>query len=159
MLQLNKRLQDGLALVNSIDVGKINGLVGRVCTALTSGHSQVFTKEEEEKLSVSLGLTLQQTSHLTHAVLQVMQQAAQGMVRPASLGEQLKKGGMTEDRVEAFVQNWSTHARAIVDRLRQYSLADRQLKEVGWALNLETSSSCQARQTCPVAHLQLGLEK
>ena len=54
-------------------------------------------------------------------------QAAQGMVRPASLREQLKTVGVMEDYVEAFVQNWTTHARAIVDRLRQYSLADRQV--------------------------------
>uniref|UniRef100_A0A0P4W2P0 COMM domain-containing protein n=1 Tax=Scylla olivacea TaxID=85551 RepID=A0A0P4W2P0_SCYOL len=159
MLQFNKRLQDGLSLVNTTDVGKVSGLVGRVCTALAAGCSQVFTEEEEEKLSGSLGLKVEQIKHLTHTILYIMQQAAQGMVRPASLGEQLKVAGVLEDRVEFFVQNWSIHARAIVDRLRQHSLADRQLKEVGWSLNLETSSSCLARQACPVAHLQLGLDK
>lgn len=159
MLQFNKRHQDGLTLVNTIDVSKISGLVGRICAALTCGRSQVFTKEEEEKLSGTLGLTLEQTKSLTHTILYIMQQAAQGMVRPAALGEQLKTAGVREERVEAFVQNWSTHARAIVDRLRQYSLADKQLREVGWSLNLETSSSCQARQACPVAHLQLGFDR
>lgn len=159
MLQFNKRVQDGLSLVNTTDVSKVSGVVGRVCTALAAGRSQVFTEGEEEKLSGSLGLKVEQIKHLTHTVLYIMQQAAQGMVRPASLGEQLKAAGVLEDRVEFFVQNWSTHARAIVDRLRQHSLADRQLKEVGWSLNLDTSSSCLARQACPVAHLQLGLQR
>lgn len=159
MLQFNKRVQDGLSLVNITDVSKVSGVVGRVCTALAAGRSQVFTEEEEEKLSGSLGLKVEQIKHLTYTILYIMQQAAQGMVRPASLGEQLKAAGVLEDRVEFFVQNWSTHARAIVDRLRQHSLADRQLKEVGWSLNLDTSSSCLARQACPVAHLQLGLQR
>lgn len=159
MLQFNKRSKAGLAIINATDVGKISGLVGRVCTAIASGRSQVFTEEEEEKLSASLGLSKEQTKHLVSTVQHIMHQAAQAMVRPAALGEQLRGEGMTEERAEVIVQNWSTHARAIVDRLRQNTLADKQLGEVGWSLNLETASSTQARQARPVAHLQLGLER
>lgn len=51
------------------------------------------------------------------------------MVRPATLGEQLRAEGVTEERAEVIVQSWSTHARAIVDRLRQYTLADKQVMQ------------------------------
>ena len=40
-----------------------------------------------------------------------------------------------------------------------YMTFPHKLKEVGWSLNLETSSSCLARQARPVAHLQLGLDR
>lgn len=56
-------------------------------------------------------------------------QAAQAMVRPAALGEHLRSEGMTEERAEVIIQNWSTHARAIVDRLRQNTLADKQVTQ------------------------------
>ncbi|XP_071518052.1 COMM domain-containing protein 10 isoform X2 [Panulirus ornatus] len=40
MLHLTKRLQEGIALVNAIDVNKIDGLISRICAALSSGRSQ-----------------------------------------------------------------------------------------------------------------------
>lgn len=157
MLQITKKLQEGISFINAIDINKLNGLLGRVSAALCSGCSQVFTEEEEEKLSSSLGHTMEQTRQLVHTVLHIIQQAAQGMVRPALLGEHLLAAGITQDRVEIFTESWMTNAKTIVDKLRQQTLSEKQLEDIAWELHLETASSCLARQSHPIAHLQLNL--
>ncbi|XP_071518051.1 COMM domain-containing protein 10 isoform X1 [Panulirus ornatus] len=157
MLHLTKRLQEGIALVNAIDVNKIDGLISRICAALSSGRSQVFTAEEEEKLNTSLGHTPEQTRQLICTVLHIIQQAAHGMVRPALLEEHLSAAGISEDRVKIFTEHWAVNAKPIVDKLRQHSLSEKQLEDVAWELHLETASSCYAGESRPIAHLQLSL--
>lgn len=157
MLQITKRLQEGISLINSTDNGKMNGLLSRICTALISNRSQVFTEEEEEKLSSSLGITHDQTKLLIQTVVHIMQQAAHGMVRPALLGEHLLSAGISQEKVEIFTEQWSANAKPIVDKLRQQSLSERLLEDIAWDLHLETASSTQARQSRPIAHLQLNL--
>ncbi|KAG7164740.1 COMM domain-containing protein 10-like [Homarus americanus] len=157
MLQLTKKLQEGISLVNATDISKVNGVMGRVCVALSSGRSQVFTEEEEEKLSVSLGHTRDQTRQLIHTILHIIQQVNMEYCidkRPAVLGEHA--AGITHDRVEIFTEHWTTNAKPIVDKLRQQSLSEKQLEDVG-ELHLQTASSCMARQSHPIAHLQLNL--
>ncbi|XP_045582858.1 COMM domain-containing protein 10 [Procambarus clarkii] len=157
MLQLTKRLQEGISLVNTIDISKINGVLGRVCAALCAGSSQVFTEEEEEKLNSSLGLTPEQTKTVIHTVVHIIQQAAHNMVRPALLEEHLAAAGITQNRVQIFTEHWITNAKPIVDKLRQQNLSEKQLEDVAWELHLETASSNLARQSRPIAHLQLNL--
>ncbi|XP_042888909.1 COMM domain-containing protein 10-like isoform X3 [Penaeus japonicus] len=123
MLQVTKRLQEGISLVNATDINKVNGLLSRVCASLCSGHSQ----------------------------------AAHGMVRPAFLGEQLQACEMTSDKASIFVEHWTTNAKQIVETLRQRSLSAKQLADISWDLHLKTASSGCARQTHPIAHLQLSL--
>nr|XP_027225339.1 COMM domain-containing protein 10-like [Penaeus vannamei] len=157
MLQLTKRLQEGISLINATDINKVKGLLGRVCASLCAGHSQVFSEEEEEKLSASLGLPVEKTRQLIYTNIYIMQQAAHGMVRPIFLGEQLQACEMTPDRANVFVEHWTTHAKQIVETLRQQSLSEKQLADISWELHLKTASSGCARQTHPIAHLQLNL--
>lgn len=39
--QMN-RLQEGISLINAMDINKVKGLLGRVCASLCAGHSQVM---------------------------------------------------------------------------------------------------------------------
>ncbi|XP_042888908.1 COMM domain-containing protein 10-like isoform X2 [Penaeus japonicus] len=157
MLQVTKRLQEGISLVNATDINKVNGLLSRVCASLCSGHSQVFSEEEEQKLSASLGLPVEKTKQLIYTNIHIIQQAAHGMVRPAFLGEQLQACEMTSDKASIFVEHWTTNAKQIVETLRQRSLSAKQLADISWDLHLKTASSGCARQTHPIAHLQLSL--
>lgn len=59
-----------------------------------------------------------------------IQQAAHGMVRPIFLGEQLQACEMTPDRANVFVEHWTTHAKQIVETLRQQSLSEKQVRLV-----------------------------
>lgn len=51
------------------------------------------------------------------------------MVNPATLGDQLRAEGVKEECVDVIVQSWNTHARTIVDRLRKYTLADKEVSQ------------------------------
>ncbi|XP_063606604.1 COMM domain-containing protein 10-like [Penaeus indicus] len=157
MLQLTKRLQEGISLINATDISKVKGLLSRVCASLSARHSQVFSEEEEEKLSASLGLPVEKTRQLIYTNIHIIQQAAHGMVRPAFLGEQLQACELTPDRANVFVEQWTIHAKQIVETLRQQSLSEKQLADISWELHLKTASSGCARQTHPIAHLQLNL--
>ncbi|XP_066951345.1 COMM domain-containing protein 10 isoform X1 [Macrobrachium rosenbergii] len=157
MLQLTKRLQEGISLMNNTDSGKINGLLTRICSALISNRSQVFTEEEEEKLSASLVITRDQTQLLIKTIIHIIQQAAHGMVRPALLKEHLLAAGISQDKTDIFIEQWSANAKAIVDTLRQQCLSEKQLEDVAWDLHLKSASSTLARQAQPIAHVQLTL--
>lgn len=52
------------------------------------------------------------------------------MVRPIFLGEQLQACEMTPDRANVFVEHWTTHAKQIVETLRQQSLSEKQVRLV-----------------------------
>ncbi|KAK7070515.1 COMM domain-containing protein 10, partial [Halocaridina rubra] len=119
----------------------------------------VFTEEEEEKLSSSVGVSLEEIKLVIQTVIHILQQAAYGMVRPALLGEHLLTAGLSQDRVSVFTDQWSANAKPIVDRLRQQSLSENQLVDIAWDLHLETASSVRAREARPIAHLQLNLRQ
>ncbi|KAK4310350.1 hypothetical protein Pmani_018070 [Petrolisthes manimaculis] len=157
MLNLTKRLESGLQLANRTDVVKMKGVVSRVCVTLTAGRSQVFTEEEEDKLSVSLGLSSDEMHQLVTTTLHILHQAAQGTVRPGVLEEHLVVAGLTQDRAEVFGQLWAMHARSILTTLRNQSLAQYQLEDMQWSLQLETATRTRARQARPLALLQLSL--
>ncbi|XP_068207728.1 COMM domain-containing protein 10-like [Palaemon carinicauda] len=143
--------------MNNTDSTKFNGLLNRICTAFISNRLQVFTEEEEEKLSSSLAITQDQTKLLIKTVIHIIQQAAHGMVRPALLKDHLLAAGISQDKVDIFIEQWSTNAKAIVDTLRQQCLSEKQLEDVAWDLHLKSASSTLARQAQPIGHLQLTL--
>lgn len=179
----NHRLREGLEIIDRIDPAKLRLLVSRVCQCLQSGvGGNAFSKDEEEKLSVSLELNETELSLLLDTVTLIYAQAAYHVVKPALMESYMKETfNIREEKVTVLVKTWGTYAKGIVEELRQKSIFPVQVKtvkifiskskfcydflnfisqkvnEINWNLNVQASSTAVAKDTRPTVILQLGL--
>lgn len=110
--------------MDRIDSGKLRLLVTRVCQNLQNGTGgSAFSPEEEEKLSVSLDLNRTDLSLLLDTAILIYVQAAYHVVKPSVMESHMRETFNIEDeKINILVQTWTTHAKGIVDELRQKSI-------------------------------------
>ena len=74
------------------------------------------------------------------------QQAAYYSAKPKSLGAQLVKAEMDQDKAEAFFKVWEKNGEAVIARLQEASSAPSELQAIDWRLHLNVSQQGLAHQ-------------
>ncbi|XP_015190739.1 PREDICTED: COMM domain-containing protein 10-like isoform X1 [Polistes dominula] len=150
-------LQQGLKIASRIDNGKFRLLVNRICQNLQfSSNGKPFSEEEEEKLLKSLELNKEELTFLLDAITFIYKQAAFNIVKPAAFESILKDTcHLDEDKTLTFVNSWLTYGKGIIKDLRKKSIFPKQVKDINWCLNIQSSSSTISKDVNPVALFQL----
>ncbi|KAH6938655.1 hypothetical protein HPB50_011591 [Hyalomma asiaticum] len=108
----------------------------------------MFTKTVRLEQAVKLINQLDDTkfSALLARILQKLPcKAAFHLAKPQVLRAQLTDLGMEENKVQCMVQSWTSHAKQLVEQLKQRSLAPRQLRNVDWEVQVRTGQQSAAR--------------
>lgn len=137
-------LQKGVAIINNADSQKFLLLLNRIGQSLQSDKdaTKPFSDEEQEKLLVTFSVDQADLSLMLDSAVLILTQAAYHIMKPALLQKQLMDVlKMDEEKATIFVKIWTSHAKGIVSRLKQKSVAPKQLEGVSWMLNLTTASS------------------
>ena len=68
----NSRLKTGITLINVINEGKFAGLLSRLCTALGSSQSPIFSDEQKSKLQTSLNLSSEKIECIIDVLIDII---------------------------------------------------------------------------------------
>lgn len=71
------------------------------------------------------------------------------------LTQQLLSLDVNEDKVNIIVEAWTTHAKNVLQKLGQRTLAPNQLSDINWRLNLEMANMGRSKMKLPNAMFEL----
>ncbi|XP_068741371.1 COMM domain-containing protein 10-like isoform X2 [Montipora capricornis] len=131
MFQATSRLKRAVQLINSLEKAKFPLLLSRIIQKLHLRDDRAFSEEEEEKLQIALGLE----SDDLHIVLETC--------------------AFILEQIQALVELWTSNGKPVVEKLKQRSLAPKQLQAVNWRLNLQMAQSNMAKMKLPNALFEL----
>jgi len=151
-------LKKAILHINDIETGKFGKLLVRIVQKLHSREEKSFTEEEEERLRSALNLTSKEIEIVLDTTSYIFEQAAYHNAKPNAFTEQLEKLGLTEDKIEAFVEVWTSSGPSVIEQLRKRSLAPKQLDSVAWQLNLQMAQANKTKMKIPSAVVELGLK-
>lgn len=144
-------------MINSLDQGKFPLLLSRILQKLHLKDERTFSKDEEDKLQATLGISAQDLELLLQTLEFFIQQAAYHTAKPAVLSQQLTQLDIETSKVDTIVEAWNSSARDVVQRLRQRTLPPNQLEDIKWRLNLQIAQSSQTKQKIPNAMFELAV--
>ncbi|XP_037268510.1 COMM domain-containing protein 10 [Rhipicephalus microplus] len=139
------RLEQAVKLINQLDDAKFSALLARILQKLPCKDERSFTEEEEQKLQRAFNCDAQEVTLLLESLSFIFEQAAFHLAKPQVLRTQLTDLGMEENKVQCMVQSWTSHAKQLVEQLKQRSLAPRQLQNVDWEVQVRTAQQSAAR--------------
>ncbi|XP_066994421.2 COMM domain-containing protein 10 [Anabrus simplex] len=160
-ITLTPSLQKAVEIINGLDPAKFRLLLSRITQTMQSGsgNEKPFTTEEEEKLQTSLELDKRELKLLLDSTTFIIEQAAYHMTKPAVFHRHLQDSlKLNEEKVETFVNIWTSSAKGIVDQLRKRSVFPAQLDDIRWSLNLQAASDRRIKQKIPKAVFQFGIK-
>ncbi|XP_054288133.1 COMM domain-containing protein 10 [Macrosteles quadrilineatus] len=137
-------LQSGVGVINNIDSQKFPLILNRVsqCIQNNSDDLKPFSKDEEDKLVSTLGITPKELKLVLDCSTLILKQAAFNITKPAILQQQLTHHlKLDEDKAGAFVSIWTNQAKNIVGTLKQKSTHPNQVEGVTWLLDAAVGSS------------------
>ena len=105
-----------------------------------------FTQEELDQLLGILKVTGEQMEVALVTCAYFFQQAAYYSAKPKTLGAQLLKAEMNQDKAEAFFKVWEKNGEQVNARLQEASSAPHELKGIDWRLNLNVGQQGLAHQ-------------
>ncbi|KAL1437064.1 hypothetical protein MTO96_049066 [Rhipicephalus appendiculatus] len=117
------RLEQAVKLINQLDDTKFSALLARILQKLPCKDERSFTEEEEQKLQRAFNCDAQEVTLLLESLSFILEQAAFHLAKPQVLRTQLTDLGMEENKVQCMVQSWTSHAKQLVEQLKQRSLA------------------------------------
>ncbi|CAN7938285.1 unnamed protein product [Ixodes hexagonus] len=148
-------LLEAVNLINQLDDAKLSALLARILHKLHLKDERSFSEEEELRLQKAFSLGAKQVSLVLETVSFILEQAAFHVARPQVLQAQLAALELTDSKVQCFVQAWSANAKRVVDRLKHHSLSTRQLRDVGWELQLRGLTQQSSHAKAPQALVDL----
>lgn len=158
-ISITTKLEEGLKIVDRLDNSKFRLLINRICQSLQSDiDTKIFNEEEEEKLLVSLNLTKDELTLLLDTIISIYTQAACNVLKSSTMEVFMKNNfKIDEDKISIFTSVWMTYGKGIIENLRQKSIFPKQVKDINWCLNVQSSSSAISKDAQSVALLQLDL--
>ncbi|XP_015910527.1 COMM domain-containing protein 10 [Parasteatoda tepidariorum] len=156
MFVKSERIQKAVALINGLEPPKFPLLLNRILQKIHS-KEEVFTKEECSKLEVSLAVNQEQLKLILQTLTFIFQQAAYHVAKPAVLSQNLQQIDLNEEKISTIVQTWVTHAKNVVEKLKQKSIAPKQLSDVNWELRLQMANSSMSKLKVPIGLMELTL--
>lgn len=149
------RLEQAVKLINQLDDSKFSALLARILQKLPCKDERSFSEEEEQKLERAFSCDAQEVALLLESLSFILEQAAFHMAKPQVLRTQLTHLGLEESKVQCMVQSWTSHAKQLVEQLKQHSLAPRQLRDVDWEVQVRAAQQSAARTKTPQALVDL----
>ncbi|XP_023318246.1 COMM domain-containing protein 10-like [Trichogramma pretiosum] len=160
-IKMDERLKLGLKVLEQIENSKLRLLINRICQALKNGDDKnIFSKEEEEKLTVSLNLEKSDLLILLQSLVSIYSQAAFHMMKSNDIENSMKEFfSLNDDKIAILTHAWITHCDTITDAFKKKSIFPCQIKDVSWTVDVQTSSTALAKDATPVAKIQLITNK
>ncbi|XP_068694296.1 COMM domain-containing protein 10-like [Montipora foliosa] len=155
MFQATSRLKRAVQLINSLDKAKFPLLLSRIIQKLHLRDDRAFSEEEEEKLQIALGLESDDLHIVLETCAFILEQAAYHNAKPQVLEQQLQNIELADEKIQALVELWTSNGKPVVEKLKQRSLAPKQLQAVNWRLNLQMAQSNMAKMKLPNALFEL----
>lgn len=64
---------------------------------------------------------------------------------------------LADEKVQALVNLWTANGKSVAEKLKQRSIAPKQLSDVNWRLNLQVAQSSMTKMKVPNAMFELNL--
>ncbi|CAH3018392.1 unnamed protein product [Porites evermanni] len=135
--------------VSSVYIGFYN--------ALPLKDERAFSKDEEEKLQAALGLESDDLYIVLETCTFILEQAAYHNAKAQLLKLQLQNIELTDEKTQAIVDLWTSNGKSVVEKLKQRSLAPKQLQAVSWRLNLQMAQSNATKMKLPNAMMEFSV--
>ena len=158
MFNLTTRFKNGVTLINGLDSSRFPLLLSRIIGKLTLKGEKLFSEDEQTKLCSAFNVDNNSLQSILDTSVFILEQAAYHTAKPAIFTQQLKNIQLSDDKVEMFVNVWTTHGKSITEELKQRSLTPKQLDSVKWKLNLQIAESSKSKVKTPSAVVELGLK-
>ncbi|XP_064608939.1 COMM domain-containing protein 10-like [Liolophura sinensis] len=157
MFQATASIKKAVSIINEIDPPKFPLLLSRILQKLHLKDDSSFTEDEEEKLQSTFKLPASDLQLLIEALEFFLQQAAYHTAKPAVLTQQLQQLEIEEEKVSVIVESWTNSGRDVVQKLREITMAPKQLTDVNWRLNLQMAQDNKTKMKMPNAQFELGI--
>lgn len=155
-------LKKSVSLINQLDSSKFSPLLLRIVQKIHVKDEVSFTTVELEKLQKTLNMSRTEVEDVIGACEFIFQQAAYHAVKPAVLDEQLRRLGLSDDKVDVVVDLWKKSAADVLSGLRQHTLPAAQVSSVSWQLCVtmcEKHSATASQRRRPTAVMQLNIDQ
>ncbi|KXJ11894.1 COMM domain-containing protein 10 [Exaiptasia diaphana] len=157
MFQVTPRLKKAVILINDVDSARFPLLLNRIIQKLHLRDEKAFSAEEEEKLQAGLSLSVDDLHIVLETCSFIFEQAAYHSAKPGILQQQLKNIELDDDKINSVIEIWAGHSKAVIGKLRQRSLAPKQLDGINWRLNLQMAQANKAKMKVPNALFEFQL--
>ncbi|KFM81740.1 COMM domain-containing protein 10, partial [Stegodyphus mimosarum] len=157
MFVKSARIQQAVVLINKLDNSKFPLLLTRILQKLHL-KEEIFTKEESAKLEISLVVDQEGLKLILQTLTFIFQQAAYHIAKPAILTQQLEQLEISEEKVLAIVQAWTSHARSVTEKLKKRTISQKQLTDTNWELRLQLAQSTMTKMKNPIGLIELTLD-
>ena len=151
------RFSKAIEFINKVDEDYLYKLLPRFCEKLCLKEGKAFTSEECAKIQSTLSLDTVDTELLLETVEFIFQQAAYYGMKGKFLGRNLLLIDMDESKCKLFVEVWNDYNKTVVESMRKYSFATKQLSRVDWHMGIQLSQDTKTEQKKTNALLHLNL--
>ncbi|XP_064390371.1 COMM domain-containing protein 10-like [Halichondria panicea] len=159
IFQATPKLKKASSLINRLESGRFSKLLSRVLQKVHLKEQRTFTPEEETKLQGALRLEPKDLELVLDTTTFIFQQAAYHLAKPALLKTHLQSIELDEEKVQVFVQAWTSQGKAIVEKLRTGTFYPKQLEDVKWRLNLQMAQSTRSKMKQPNALFEFSVRE
>mmetsp|Transcript_28025 Transcript_28025/g.32141 ORF Transcript_28025/g.32141 Transcript_28025/m.32141 type:complete len:217 (-) Transcript_28025:47-697(-) len=137
----SEQLSQAVVIINRLDDEIFNLFLDRVIQGLGVRDQAIFNEKELKQLEKKLKVEDEEIYLLIKAVSYIYQHAAYKRV-----GSKFKKHidtlGLTEDKVQAFIEVWQENSADLVQRLREQNICiDYDLQDFDWKVIVPMSYS------------------
>ncbi|CAF1132336.1 unnamed protein product [Adineta steineri] len=155
----SSKIKTSIPHINSLDNAKFKKLVQRIADKTGRQNETIFTIDELNKLENAFGLSIDIIKQLIESIEYIFLQSAYHLIKPQILENDLiNEQNFDETKAKIFVEQWSTSAKEIVERLKSSHIASHSLSDVRWTLDVGISQASKSKVKRPTAIYEFQLK-
>ncbi|UJR15085.1 hypothetical protein I4U23_002052 [Adineta vaga] len=155
----SSRIKASISHINSLDDAKFKKLLQRIAEKAGRQNETIFTLEELNKLENAFGLSIDDIKQMIETIEYMFLQSAYHLVKPQILQNDLiNEQNFDENKATIFVEQWSTNAKEIIERLKTSHIASHSLSDVRWTLDVGISQGSKSKVKRPTAIYEFQLK-
>ncbi|CAF3562023.1 unnamed protein product, partial [Rotaria sp. Silwood2] len=155
----SSKIQTSIQHINSLDEAKFKKLIQRIAEKTGRQNETIFTIDELNKLENAFGLSIDNIKQMIEAIEYIFLQSAYHLIKPQILENDLiNEQNFDENKAKIFVEQWSTSAKEIVERLKTSHIASHSLSDIRWTLDIGITQGSKSKVKRPIAIYEFQLK-
>ncbi|CAF4727884.1 unnamed protein product, partial [Rotaria sp. Silwood2] len=152
-------IQNSIQHINSFDEANFKKLIQRIAEKTGRQNETIFTIDELNKLENAFGLSIDNIKQMIEAIEYIFLQSAYHLIKPQILENDLiNEQNFDENKAKIFVEQWSTSAKEIVERLKTSHIASHSLSDIRWTLDIGITQGSKSKVKRPIAIYEFQLK-
>ncbi|CAF1213046.1 unnamed protein product [Adineta ricciae] len=155
----SSKIKACVSYINSLNEIKFKKLLQRIAEKTGRQNETIFTLDELNKLESAFEISADNIKQMIEVLEYMFLQSAYHLVKPqVLLNDLVNEQNFDENKAKLFVEQWSSSAKEIVERLKSTHIASHSLSDVRWTLDVGISQASKSKVKRPTAIYEFQLK-